>query len=210
MEIPSGQNRLRIRENQRVIGDRVGLLVRTCAVCHGYLVDQCLAVRASAHRSLECQRCRTADQLLDLEIGADCRRRACSIEEIRGTDRAGRIFDTDSERNATSVGDAAAGKTNSVACGACHGADGNSASPFPKLAGQGEKYLLKRAAGDLVPEEIVRQIGWTADGRIVRVHDRIQGNGTHQVCLGINVARQSCKNRKMTINTNAAAINRVS
>lgn len=42
------------------------------------------------------------------------------------------------------VGDAAAGKTNSVACGACHGADGNGASPFPKLAGQGEKYLLKQ------------------------------------------------------------------
>lgn len=42
------------------------------------------------------------------------------------------------------VGDAAAGKSISVACGACHGADGNSASPFPKLAGQGEKYLLKQ------------------------------------------------------------------
>ncbi|MCB1689401.1 MAG: cytochrome c4 [Halioglobus sp.] len=42
------------------------------------------------------------------------------------------------------VGDAAAGKNQSVACGACHGADGNSASPFPKLAGQGEKYLYKQ------------------------------------------------------------------
>ncbi len=42
------------------------------------------------------------------------------------------------------VGDAAAGKTKSVACGACHGADGNSTAPFPKLAGQGEKYLLKQ------------------------------------------------------------------
>ena len=41
-------------------------------------------------------------------------------------------------------GDAAAGKTQSVACGACHGADGNAASPFPKLAGQGEKYLVKQ------------------------------------------------------------------
>ncbi|MEZ5502800.1 MAG: c-type cytochrome [Halioglobus sp.] len=45
---------------------------------------------------------------------------------------------------ANPVGDAAAGKSQSVACGACHGADGNSASPFPKLAGQGEKYLLKQ------------------------------------------------------------------
>lgn len=31
------------------------------------------------------------------------------------------------------------------ACAACHGADGNSMAPnFPKLAGQGEKYLLKQ------------------------------------------------------------------
>ena len=30
-------------------------------------------------------------------------------------------------------------------CVACHGADGNSAAPnFPKLAGQGERYLLKQ------------------------------------------------------------------
>jgi cytochrome c553 len=43
------------------------------------------------------------------------------------------------------AGDAAAGKTAATACGACHGADGNSAAPtFPKLAGQGEKYLLKQ------------------------------------------------------------------
>jgi len=32
-----------------------------------------------------------------------------------------------------------------VTCGACHGVDGNSAVPnFPKLAGLGEKYLLKQ------------------------------------------------------------------
>lgn len=46
--------------------------------------------------------------------------------------------------DASPIGDAAAGKSKSVACGACHGADGNSASPFPKLAGLGEKYLLKQ------------------------------------------------------------------
>ena len=46
---------------------------------------------------------------------------------------------------ASAAGDAAAGKEMSVACGACHGADGNSMVPtFPKLAGQGEKYLLKQ------------------------------------------------------------------
>ena len=41
-------------------------------------------------------------------------------------------------------GDAAAGKANAAACGACHGADGNSMAPFPKLAGQGDKYLYKQ------------------------------------------------------------------
>ncbi len=41
-------------------------------------------------------------------------------------------------------GDAAAGEKNAVVCGACHGADGNSMAPFPKLAGQGAKYLYKQ------------------------------------------------------------------
>lgn len=40
-------------------------------------------------------------------------------------------------------GDAEAGKAKSTVCAACHGADGNSATPgFPKLAGQHEDYLL--------------------------------------------------------------------
>lgn len=43
------------------------------------------------------------------------------------------------------VGDAAAGQVKAAACGACHGPDGNSPAPtFPKLAGQGEKYLIKQ------------------------------------------------------------------
>jgi len=47
--------------------------------------------------------------------------------------------------DASLVGDAAAGKAQTVACAACHGPDGNSAVPtFPKLAGQGEKYLIKQ------------------------------------------------------------------
>jgi len=46
---------------------------------------------------------------------------------------------------ASAAGDAAAGKDMIAVCAACHGADGNSAVPtFPKLAGQGEKYLLKQ------------------------------------------------------------------
>jgi cytochrome c553 len=41
-------------------------------------------------------------------------------------------------------GDIAAGKTKSAPCAACHGADGNSASPaFPIIAGQYEDYLIR-------------------------------------------------------------------
>jgi len=43
------------------------------------------------------------------------------------------------------AGDAEAGKAKAATCGACHGADGNSLAPtFPKLAGQGERYLIKQ------------------------------------------------------------------
>jgi cytochrome c553 len=46
---------------------------------------------------------------------------------------------------ALAAGDAAAGKAKSATCAACHNADGNSANPqYPKLAGQGEGYLLKQ------------------------------------------------------------------
>ncbi|WP_447648741.1 c-type cytochrome [Pseudomonas abietaniphila] len=43
------------------------------------------------------------------------------------------------------VGDPAAGQAKAAVCGACHGPDGNSPAPnFPKLAGQGQRYLLKQ------------------------------------------------------------------
>ena len=42
-------------------------------------------------------------------------------------------------------GDPEAGKQKSTPCAACHGADGNSVNPaWPKLAGQGEKYLVNQ------------------------------------------------------------------
>lgn len=45
------------------------------------------------------------------------------------------------------AGNAAAGKTKSVTCAACHGVDGNSPTDmFPKLAGQGQAYLVKQLA----------------------------------------------------------------
>ena len=43
------------------------------------------------------------------------------------------------------IGDAAKGKAVSAICSACHGADGNSVNPdWPKIAGQGEAYLVKQ------------------------------------------------------------------
>lgn len=46
---------------------------------------------------------------------------------------------------ANAAGDAAAGQAKAAVCGACHGPDGNSMAPnFPKLAGQGERYLTKQ------------------------------------------------------------------
>ena len=49
--------------------------------------------------------------------------------------------------NVYAAGDAAAGKTKAMACGGCHGMDGNSTVPtFPKLAGQGEAYIVKQIA----------------------------------------------------------------
>ncbi|WP_440224271.1 c-type cytochrome [Dokdonella sp. MW10] len=42
-------------------------------------------------------------------------------------------------------GDAKAGEGKAAACGACHGADGNSQSPmYPKLAGQNEAYIARQ------------------------------------------------------------------
>lgn len=45
----------------------------------------------------------------------------------------------------SAAGDIEAGKNSSAICAACHAADGNSVMPnFPKLAGQGQQYLLKQ------------------------------------------------------------------
>ncbi len=46
---------------------------------------------------------------------------------------------------ASAAGDAAAGKSKSVVCAACHGATGTSPNAmWPNLAGQKEAYLLKQ------------------------------------------------------------------
>lgn len=47
--------------------------------------------------------------------------------------------------SAAIIGDAKAGAAKAAICGACHGVDGNSlVGNFPKIAGQGERYLLKQ------------------------------------------------------------------
>ena len=49
------------------------------------------------------------------------------------------------DNNKPMVGDAAAGKTKSATCAACHGVDGNSLIPtFPKLAGQHTAYIFNQ------------------------------------------------------------------
>lgn len=48
-------------------------------------------------------------------------------------------------QSAQAAGDAAAGQEKAAACAACHGPDGNSPAPsFPKIAGLGQRYLLKQ------------------------------------------------------------------
>ncbi|WP_237068082.1 c-type cytochrome [Microbulbifer guangxiensis] len=58
-------------------------------------------------------------------------------------------------------GDPNAGKAKAAQCAACHGADGNSIAPaFPKIAGQGEKYLFKQLMDVKTGErEIPQMIG---------------------------------------------------
>ena len=46
--------------------------------------------------------------------------------------------------DAKPAGNADAGDAQTAVCAACHGPDGNGVSPFPKLAGQGEKYLYQQ------------------------------------------------------------------
>jgi cytochrome c553 len=80
------------------------------------------------------------------------------------------------------AGDAQNGETLSVSCGACHGADGNSPAPnFPKLAGLGEKYLLKQLkdikSGARVIAEMTGQLDAMSDQDLADVAAYFDGNG---------------------------------
>ena len=58
---------------------------------------------------------------------------------------AGLIWFAIGSSNVLAAGNADAGHTKSAACAGCHGADGNSVNPeWPKLAGQGEAYIIKQ------------------------------------------------------------------
>ena len=60
---------------------------------------------------------------------------------------------------AIAAGDAAAGQAKAAVCVACHGADGNSPAPaFPKLAGQGERYLIKQITDIKTKVRVVPQM----------------------------------------------------
>lgn len=64
---------------------------------------------------------------------------------------------------AVAGGDAQAGKIKAAACAACHGETGNSPiALYPKIAGQGEKYLLKQLkdikSGERQVPEMVGQL----------------------------------------------------
>lgn len=75
---------------------------------------------------------------------------------------------------AQAAGDAEAGKALTAVCAACHGADGNSAlGNFPKLAGQGEKYLVKQLqdikSGDRVVVEMTGMLTAMDDSQLADI-----------------------------------------
>ena len=64
------------------------------------------------------------------------------------------------------AGDVKNGETLSAQCAACHGADGNSGSPmFPKLAGLGEKYLLKQLMDIKSKERVIPEMTGLLDDK---------------------------------------------
>jgi len=59
--------------------------------------------------------------------------------------QAAPVATLEADNTPATSGDAAAGATKAAACAACHGADGNSATPlYPKLAGQHESYIARQ------------------------------------------------------------------
>jgi cytochrome c553 len=62
------------------------------------------------------------------------------------------------------AGDAKQGEALVITCTACHGDGGNSTTPaFPKLAGQGEKYLLKQIKDIKSGQRVVAEMAGVLD-----------------------------------------------
>ncbi|MBW8367895.1 MAG: cytochrome c4 [Arenimonas sp.] len=61
--------------------------------------------------------------------------------------QAAPVATLEADNTPATFGDAAAGATKAAACAACHGVDGNAATPlYPKLAGQHESYIARQLA----------------------------------------------------------------
>jgi cbb3-type cytochrome c oxidase subunit III len=112
------------------------------------------------------------------------------------------------------AGDAAAGKSKSATCAACHGADGNSVNPqWPSIAGQNETYLqntlqafkdgdrkdpLMSAQAQMLSDEDIANLaayyaeqkatGRTADPKLAETGERLYRGGNKEsdvtACIG--------------------------
>lgn len=64
------------------------------------------------------------------------------------------------------TGDPKAGEAQSAVCAGCHGSDGNSPAPsFPKIAGLGEKYLLKQLQDVQSGRRVIVEMTGLLDGK---------------------------------------------
>lgn len=101
---------------------------------------------------------------------------------------------------AFAAGDAKQGEALVVACVACHGDGGNSTTPnFPKLAGQGEKYLLKQLkdikGGMRVVPEMTGILDKFADGDLANIaaffaSKTMQLSGSKELKVKVNSGEQ--------------------
>ncbi len=64
------------------------------------------------------------------------------------------------------IGDPKSGEAQASTCAACHGNDGNSPAPsFPKIAGLGEKYILKQLKDVQSGDRVIVEMTGLLDGK---------------------------------------------
>jgi cytochrome c553 len=109
-------------------------------------------------------------------------------------------------------GDATAGKAKAAVCGACHGADGNSPAPnFPKLAGLGEKYLLKQMVDIQAWDQETDTAKKAKTGRAVMEMANLTKNMTQQDLADISAyfasqTTQLSGSKKIEVQTNSGIL----